>query len=170
MYGSLLAAIERRRGGVGELRLCICGGAPLTRELQDRWFDTTGVELRNGYGRPEASPLCLFNRADRANVRGALGVPSPGVEVTIRMPRAEHGSLTAVLPVGTSGEICVRGDHVFTGYLDDGADGLTVRDGWLYTGDHGTMHGDGTVTLDGAMLPIGDRAGRRGLGHQREIP
>ena len=62
----------------GALRLCICGGAVLPVELQDRWFEATGVELRQGYGLTEAGPVCLFNRVDRPNVRGTLGVRVPG--------------------------------------------------------------------------------------------
>ena len=159
VFRSLLAAIERRRAGVGALRLCICGGAPLSREFQDRWFDATGVELRQGYGLTEAAPVCLFNRVDRANVRGTLGVPFPGVEVTVRAPAREEATPTAERPVGESGEICVRGDNVFAGYLRDGALGLAVRDGWLYTGDRGTMNADGTVTFDGVIKPMFTRNG-----------
>ena len=159
VYRSLLAAIERNRTGVGALRLCICGGAPLSLELQDRWFDATGVELRQGYGLTEAAPVCLFNRVDRPNVRGALGVPFPGVDVTIRAPGAECAALTAELPAGAAGEICVRGDNIFAGYLGDTAHGLPVHDGWLYTGDGGTMHADGTVTFDGVLKPMFTRNG-----------
>ncbi|MDE3127457.1 MAG: AMP-binding protein, partial [Gemmatimonadota bacterium] len=55
IFAVLLAAVERRRAGVGALRVCICGGAPLAPELQERWFDVTGVELRQGYGLTEAA-------------------------------------------------------------------------------------------------------------------
>ncbi len=159
VFRSLLAAIERRRAGVGALRLCICGGAPLDRELQDRWFDATGVELRQGYGLTEAAPVCLFNRVDRPNVRGTLGVPFPGVEVSVRTPADGSAALTPELPRGARGEICVRGDNVFTGYLDGTAPGLPVWDGWLYTGDAGMMNPDGTVTFDGVLKAMFTRNG-----------
>jgi len=159
VFRALLAALERRGGGVGDLRLCICGGAPLPRELQDRWFDVTRVELRQGYGLTEAAPVCLFNRVDRANVRGALGVPFPGVEVTVREPGAGAAALTPERPAGSSGEICVRGENVFAGYLSGGEHGLAVRDGWLYTGDGGTMNADGTVTFEGVLKRMFTRNG-----------
>jgi long-chain acyl-CoA synthetase len=164
----MLAAIERRgvslRGSA--LRLCICGGAVLPRELQDRWADVTGVELRQGYGLTEAGPVCLFNRVDRANVRGTLGVPFPQVDVAI-MPPASHGArgdmrdVGAATPVadGTPGEICVRGENVSPGYLGDATDGLPRRGRWLCTGDEGVRNADGTITFLGLLKPMFTRNG-----------
>ena len=159
VFQSLLAAIERRKTGVGALRLCICGGAALSADLQHRWFDVTGVELRQGYGLTEAAPVCLFNRVDRENARGTLGVPFPGVEVTVRAPQDGAGVLTQELAPGTSGEICVRGENVFPGYIGGDGRGLAVHGGWLYTGDRGTVRADGTVTFDGILKPMFTRNG-----------
>jgi acyl-CoA synthetase (AMP-forming)/AMP-acid ligase II len=59
VFHALLGAIERRgldlRGGA--LRVCICGGAELPVELQDRWADVTGIELRQGYGQTGAASV-----------------------------------------------------------------------------------------------------------------
>jgi long-chain acyl-CoA synthetase len=159
VYRTLLAAYRRRGAGSGQLRLCICGGAPLERDLQDQWFDATGVELRQGYGLTEAAPVCLFNRVDRPNARGTMGVPFAGVEVTVRSPLASGAAATPALEPGARGEICVRGDNVFGGYLGGAATGLAVRDGWLYTGDAGLMNPDGTVVFDGVLKPMFTRNG-----------
>jgi long-chain acyl-CoA synthetase len=159
VFRALLAAIERRRAGVGALRVCICGGAPLPRDLQDRWFDVTGVELRQGYGLTEAAPVCLFNRPDRPNARGTMGTAFPDVEVTIREPFAGGAAATPALPAGRPGEICVRGANVFRGYVSGGEAGLTVRDGWLYTGDRGVMDAAGAVTFAGVIKPMFTRNG-----------
>jgi long-chain acyl-CoA synthetase len=139
VFRALLSALERRRGaGVGALRLAICGGSPLSVDLQDRWADVTGVELRQGYGLTEAGPVCLFNRVDRPNVRGALGFPFPGVDV-----RVDEG-----------GEIVVRGENVFRGYVSGGEHGLRVRDGWLHTADRGIANADGTFGFAGLLKPM----------------
>ena len=72
---------------------------------------------------PRRRPVCLFNRVDRPNVRGTLGVPFPGVDVAILPPadyrsRAGHATRAASpLPDGAPGEICVRGDNVSPGYV-----------------------------------------------------
>jgi long-chain acyl-CoA synthetase len=157
VFMGLLAALERRGGTLRSdtLRVCICGGAALATALQDRWFDATGVELRQGYGLTEAGPVCLFNRTSLPNRRGTLGVPFPDVEVEIHDPRSG-----APLPNGTEGEICVRGDNVFRGYVGGNDDrGLTVRDGWLHTGDLGVRNDDGTVTFTGLCKPMFTRNG-----------
>lgn len=159
VFHALLAAIERRRDGVGALRLCICGGAALPLALQERWADVTGVELRQGYGLTEAGPVCLFNRVDRPNARGTLGVPFPGVEVSVRAPFAGGHAATPALPPEAPGEICVRGANVFGGYVSDGGAGLPVRDGWLYTGDRGVLHADGTVGFAGVIKRMFTRNG-----------
>jgi long-chain acyl-CoA synthetase len=147
VFRALLASIERgqlsRAEARGALRLCICGGSPLSVELQDRWFDATGVELRQGYGLTEAGPVCLFNRVDRPNVRGALGVPFPNVDVRL----------------ADDGEILVRGENVFAGYVSNGNDGLAVRDGWLHTGDRGESVGGDAIAFDGVIKPMFTRNG-----------
>ncbi len=155
VFKTLLAAVERRGAGVGDLRVCICGGAPLSAELQDRWFEVTGVELRQGYGLTEAAPVCLFNRIDQPNVRGTLGIPFPGVEISIRQPASGSSpAATAALANGQSGEICVRGANVFSGYLNGGEAGLQVREGWLYTGDRGAVRPGGSVAFEGVIKPM----------------
>lgn len=171
VFMALLSAIERSGMQLRDstLRLCICGGAPLSRELQDRWADVTGVELRQGYGLTEGSPVCLFNRVQLPNVRGTLGVPFPGVEVEIFPPvtwtgsgRAHDGQPSGnpgPLPVGERGEICVRGPNVSPGYLHHGDAGLPRRDGWLCTGDAGCRNASGTVTFLGVLKPMFTRSG-----------
>jgi long-chain acyl-CoA synthetase len=168
VFHAMLGAIERRgvdlRGSA--LRVCICGGAVLPRELQDRWADVTGTELRQGYGLTEAAPVCLFNRVDRPNVRGTLGVPFPGVDVAVTSP-ADYGAALSErdagpatpLPDGTPGEICVRGENVSPGYLGASADGLPRRGEWLCTGDAGHRNADGTITFGGVLTPMFTRNG-----------
>lgn len=156
VFAGLLTVLERRGTPLrsDRLRLSICGGAPLREALQERWFELTGVELRQGYGLTEAGPVCLFNRADRPNRRGSLGIPFPGVQVTIRDP----GSSAAV-PPGTTGEICVAGDNVFAGYLRGGEHGLKLRGPWLHTGDLGEMDGAEHVKFCGLLKAMFTRNG-----------
>jgi long-chain acyl-CoA synthetase len=169
VFIALLSAIERRGASLRDsaLRLCICGGAPLPRELQDRWADVTGVELRQGYGLTEAAPVCLFNRVDRPNARGTLGVPLPDVDVAVMQPvaYASAGSVGAAIggatPIadGEIGEICVRGANVSPCYLHHDEAGLARRDGWLFTGDAGSRNADGTVSFHGVLKPMFTRNG-----------
>ncbi len=165
VYHALLTVIERRGVSLRDsaLRLCICGGAALPRSLQDRWAEVTGHELREGYGLTEAGPVCLVNRPDRPNVRGSMGIALPGVDVGI-FPPARYGDdagperAVAPLPDGTAGEICIRGENVFRGYVGGGA-GLPRRGEWLCTGDEGVRDVDGSVRFLGLLKPMFTRNG-----------
>lgn len=156
VFAALVQAMERRGGAFRNhaLQVCICGGAVLPVSLQERFADLTGVELRQGYGLTEAAPVVLFNRPPAANVRGALGVPFPDVEVSIRDPESN-----APLPDGEPGEICVRGDNVFAGYVNGASDGLHVADGWLHSGDEGVRNADGTISFLRLLKPMFTRNG-----------
>jgi long-chain acyl-CoA synthetase len=165
VFASVAAVLERRRARLATaLSLCICGGAPLAVELQDRWFELTGVELRQGYGLTEAGPVCLFNRADLPNRRGTLGVPFPGVRVSVRAEGTD-----VELADGQPGEICVTGPNVFAGYVNAPSRRATAgepwaaglrRDGeWLRTGDRGVRNRDGTVSFLGLIKPMFTRNG-----------
>ena len=166
IFAAVTALLERRGTNLrgDSLRLCICGGAPLAPELQDRWHDRTGVELRQGYGLTEAGPVCLFNRVSLPNRRGTMGVPFPGVRVTVRAVDASDE-----LSDGSEGEICVAGPNVFAGYVngertpapetDPWAAGLASDGQWLRTGDRGVRHSDGTFTFRGMIKPMFTRSG-----------
>jgi long-chain acyl-CoA synthetase len=160
MYIAMLDVLQRggeSRPGVRMLRLCICGGAPLAPGIQRRWEDLTGVQLRQGYGLTEASSGCLFNGVATPNVVGTLGRAYPGVEVSIRDART-----FASTPDGAVGEICVRGQTVFQGYVHaPGAvpRGLEIRDGWLHTGDLGMRRPDGSVEFHGLLKSMFTRNG-----------
>ena len=166
VFATIMALAERRgpRLHASGLRLCICGGAPLAVELQDRWFELTGVELRQGYGLTEAGPVCLFNRIDLPNRRGTLGVPFPGVHVSVRAERSAREAA-----VGETGEICISGPNVFASYVNAGARQATLekpwtaglhRDGaWLRTGDLAVRNADGTASFRGVIKPMFTRNG-----------
>jgi long-chain acyl-CoA synthetase len=156
VFIALLNAIERRGGTVElpALRVCICGGAALPVWVQRKWETATGCALRQGYGLTEAAPVCLFNRLDRPNEIGTLGVAYPGAEISIRT-----SDTSLQITDGSSGEICVRGALVSPGYVRGGDDGLQTRDGWLHTGDRGHMNADGVVTFEGLIKPMFTRNG-----------
>lgn len=155
VFAALLQAIERRGGLDGNvLRVCICGGAPLAVEVQERWHAATGVELRQGYGLTEAGPVCLFNRPAVSNRLGTIGVPYPGVSVAIADP--DDGR---ALAAGAVGEICVRGPNVGPGYVGGSTLGLPRRGDWLRTGDLGSADADGYVTFRGVRKPMFTRNG-----------
>ena len=117
------------------LRICISGGAPLPVEILREFNRHMPIPLIEGYGLSEASPVVSLNPIQGPQKEGSIGQPIPDVEVTVQ---DDEGNL---LPIGSTGEICVRGGNVMLGYWNQPeATAKAIRNGWLLTGDIG--HGD----------------------------
>jgi len=126
----------------GELKVALGGGAAVQSEVAQRWRTITGIDVTEGYGLTEASPVVCINPV-QGQKRGTVGPPVPSTEITIR---DDHG---VVLPVGDHGEVWVRGPQVMRGYWrrpDETAAVLTA-DGWLKTGDIGMLDAQGYLKL-----------------------
>ncbi len=119
------------KADLSSLRHAIVGGAPMPEPLLRTWH-SRGVALTQGYGLTEASPnvLCLPDEDARTKV-GLAGKPYPHVEVAVADPVTGED-----LEGAASGELLVRGPSVFPGYFrEPELTALTLRDGWLHTGD-----------------------------------
>jgi long-chain acyl-CoA synthetase len=96
------------------------------------------VPLIEGYGLSEASPVVSLNPLAGPWKEGSIGVPIPGVEISVQ------DELGRLLPPGQTGEICVRGGNVMLGYWKQPEETARVlRNGWLLTGDVGHLDLDG---------------------------
>ncbi|MEM9917806.1 MAG: AMP-dependent synthetase/ligase [Bacteroidota bacterium] len=122
---------RRLRGLLGgRLEGIIVGAAALPPHLA-RLFCAAGLEVREGYGLTETSPVLTFNRFEPGGVRfGTVGTTIPGVELRIHEPDEEG-----------NGEIVVRGPNVMLGYYkrNDLTEAVKNEDGWFYTGDVGRI-------------------------------
>jgi long-chain acyl-CoA synthetase len=124
------------------LRLCISGSAPLSAATLKAFERRVRIPLLEGYGLSETSPVVSINPLDGIRKPGSVGLPIPGVEV--RIVSGDGGSL----PPGEKGEIAVRGPNVMRGYLNRPRETKeTIRDGWLLTGDIGTLDGEGYLYI-----------------------
>ena len=103
------------------------------RVVAERWKLRTGVNIIEGYGLTETSPVVIANPLDIEEWTGTIGMPIPSTQATIF-----DGSDNEVA-VGEVGEICVRGPQVMREYWNhpDETEKVFTRDGWLRTGDMG---------------------------------
>jgi long-chain acyl-CoA synthetase len=123
------AALDFRR-----LKIAIGGGAAIHRTVAEQWHAVTGCRLTEGYGLTEASPLVACNTLC-GDYSGTIGLPMPSTDIAVRDEQNRD------VPLGSIGEICVRGPQVMQGYWEKLEETLNVftPDGWLRTGDIGMM-------------------------------
>lgn len=144
MYVALNSFPNAEQYGVGSIKYCNSGAAPMPAEVLEAFEQRFGATIMEGYGLSEASPVTHSNPAHGLRKPGTVGPPIPGTDCHI--VDVETG--THVLPAGDVGEIRIRGPQVMAGYWqmpDETA--VALRDGWLYTGDLGRMDGDGYFTI-----------------------
>jgi long-chain acyl-CoA synthetase len=136
--------VKAGRYNLRTIKACISGSAPLLRETKDRFEELTGGKLIEGYGLSEAPTATHCNPMFGENRAGSIGLPLPDVES--RIVDLQTGEKD-ILP-GEAGELVVRGPQVMQGYhnMPEETD-LTLRNGWLYTGDIARMDEDGYFYL-----------------------
>ncbi|MGW1680791.1 long-chain-fatty-acid--CoA ligase [Saccharopolyspora sp. NPDC002376] len=142
MYWGLLGALDESVdvGRIANnLRLAISGGAALPVEIHAQFEKRFGVQIQEGYGLSETSPLAIFSPPGQDPRPGSIGVPVWGIEVELVDER-----WNAVTGPDQVGEIAIRGHNVMKGYFRrPDATGEVMRDGWFRTGDLARRDADG---------------------------
>jgi long-chain acyl-CoA synthetase len=120
------------------LRVAVSGGAALPMEVIKGVWEKFGMNVLEGYGLSETSPVCSFNRPDRPTKPGSIGLPVWGVEM--KLVNDEWKDVEGEGP----GEIAVRGHNVMKGYYNrPEATAEAIKDGWFRTGDVARRDEDG---------------------------
>ncbi|MGV9711522.1 acyl-CoA synthetase [Gordonia sp. NPDC003424] len=124
------------------LRFLICGGAPVPEPLM-RTYAARGVPFAQGYGLTETAPTALVMSLEESERKiGAAGNKVLALS-DVRLVDATN----TVVPVGESGEICIRGPQVMAGYWNrpEATAAAIDEDGWFHTGDVGREDDDGYI-------------------------
>jgi long-chain acyl-CoA synthetase len=130
----------------GDLRLAVSGAAPISPDIL-RFFDAAGVLVLEGWGMTETSTAATISSPEDFKI-GTIGKPFPGCEIKI----AEDG------------EILVKGPNVFQGYYkNEEATRETIVNGWLHTGDLGSIDAEGFITITGRKKDIIITAGGKNI-------
>src|SRR5690554_394195 len=138
---NLVFSKVRARFG-GRLKFAVSGGAALSPEVA-RFIDNLNIQVYEGYGLTETSPIVSANIPGHVKI-GSVGLPIPGVTVTIRDVEE--------YPAGT-GEVCVNGPNVMLGYhnLPEATAEVLDEDHTFHTGDLGRIDSDGFLWILGRI-------------------
>lgn len=120
------------------LRICVCGGASLPITVLEGFEKKFNVEILEGYGMSEGSPVVSFNQKDKGRKPGSVGTPVWGVEIKC----VDENDVE--VPVGEKGELIYRGHNVTKGYYKrPEVNKEVLRGGWLHSGDVAIKDEDG---------------------------
>ena len=158
MLFGLLEALERKPRDMSSLEVISTGGAPVPPELVRRVRNRLDCHLLSAFGQTEHSPMICLNpiEATQEQIVETAGQPLPQTEVSVQSPEDSR-----VMPIGEVGEICARSYGVMIGYNDNpDATGAAIdEDGWLHTGDLGTMDAQGFIRVTGRVKDMIIRGG-----------
>jgi len=133
-------------GDFDSIRYAIAGADKVTDQLREGYMKKHNLELMEGYGTTETSPVISVN-VPGANRPGSIGKPLPGIQVKIVDRETDEE-----LPANKEGKILVKGDLVMNGYLGDLEEtSLRIRNGWYDTGDMGVLDEDGFLWHRGRL-------------------
>jgi fatty-acyl-CoA synthase len=144
---------------LSSLRTGIMAGAPCPEPLMKRVIEQMHCsEILIGYGETEASPLTHLTTRDDSMERRTQTVGRNLPHQEVKIVDVESG---ATLPLGEIGEICFRGYHIMRGYYGEPEKTAETIDanGWLFSGDLGTMDADGYVQITGRRKEMIIRGG-----------
>jgi acyl-CoA synthetase (AMP-forming)/AMP-acid ligase II len=141
---------------LGGVRLCISAGAIMPAALNRSFEERFGTTLLDGYGITETSTMVTMNWTSGARPMGSCGLPVPGLATRIVDPTTLED-----VPIGSEGELIVRGPNLMHGYHNKPAETAgALRKGWYHTGDLAKSDPNGYLTITGRIKELIIRGGQ----------
>lgn len=142
MYALLVNHPDTDKYDISSLRVAYTGASALPTKLFHDFEKKFGLQIIEGYGLTETSPVVTSNPIGGLIKPGSIGIALPGVEVKIMDYEDRE------VPVGQIGEIVVKGPNVMKGYFNrDEETQWVLRNGWFHTGDLAYMDSDGYMFI-----------------------
>ena len=143
LFNALLNHPDFAKLDFSTLKLTLGGGMAVQKVVAERWMKVTGKPLIEAYGLTETSPAVTINPMTLTSFNGAIGLPVPSTEISIRGVDDEE------VGIGEPGELCVRGPQVMKGYWQrpDETALVFTDDGFLRTGDMARFDEKGFVYI-----------------------
>ncbi|MCL5424655.1 MAG: AMP-binding protein [Gammaproteobacteria bacterium] len=142
LFNALCNRDDFKQLDFSKLKLTISGGMALTKAAAQRWEQTTGCPISEGYGLTETSPIVSFNPTDAIQL-GTIGKPVAGT--TVKVVDSDGNDVA----MGEPGELCVQGPQVMKGYWqrEDETRASIDENGWFFTGDIAILQDDGYIRV-----------------------
>ncbi|UXZ52947.1 AMP-binding protein [Halomonas sp. 7T] len=142
LFNALCNRDDFKQLDFSKLKLTISGGMALTKAAAQRWEETTGCPIAEGYGLTETSPIVSFNPTNAIQL-GSIGKPVAGTSVKVVDADGNDA------PLGEPGELCVQGPQVMKGYWqrEEETRNSIDEDGWFHTGDIAVLQDDGYIRI-----------------------
>jgi long-chain acyl-CoA synthetase len=143
LFNALLQHPQFRSVDFSQLCVSQAGGMAASAGTARQWQEVTGCAMVEGWGMSETCAIGTNNPVMARTFSGSIGLPLPGIEIAIKDDAG--GSL----PLGESGEICIKGPNVMPGYYQQPAENALAftSDGFLRTGDIGIMDANGYTRI-----------------------
>jgi long-chain acyl-CoA synthetase len=135
LFNALLQHPQIRTVDFSSLCVSQAGGMAASEGTAKHWLEVTGCPMIEGWGMSETCAIGTNNPILNREFTGTIGLPLPGIEIAIKNDEGDS------LPTGQSGEICIKGPQVMTGYYQQPAENAKAftSDGFMRTGDIGIM-------------------------------
>lgn len=144
MYVAITNHPRAEEFGIDSIETCNSGSAPMPVELLRDFEKKTGAKILEGYGLSEASPVTHCNPPFSERKPGSVGIGFPSTDYKV----VDLATGTEEVPNGELGEVIIKGPQIMKGYWNMPEEtAVTLREGWLYTGDIAKMDEDGFLYI-----------------------
>jgi fatty-acyl-CoA synthase len=144
---------------ISSFRRVSCGGAPMSKEIVERWESKTNAKIWQGYGLTEGTAMTSGDPANGERRIGSIGLRLPYMLHKIFL-LDEKGNFIEEAKTGEIGTVCIKGPTVMKRYMDSDHNAkVWPKEGWLNTGDMGRQDADGYIWLTGRSKELIRRSG-----------
>ncbi|MEH6944822.1 long-chain-fatty-acid--CoA ligase [Bacillus sp. JJ722] len=146
VFVGLLNHLDFKEDDLKCLKVCRSGAAPIPLEVLQDFEKKSGVQISEAYGLTESNAITVRTLLNGVRKNGCVGIPVPNSD--IKIVDLETG--LQEMPIGEAGEILLKGPQIMKGYWKNPEEtARTLRNGWLHTGDIGTLDENGFLSIVG---------------------
>ncbi|CAM4145283.1 AMP-binding protein [Comamonas aquatilis] len=143
LFNALLNNAQFRQLDFSQLRISQAGGMAASEGTARQWQQVTGSAMIEGWGMSETCAIGTNNPVTNDHFSATIGLPLPGISVAIKDDEGNS------LPIGESGELCIKGPNVMRGYYNQPVETTKAftADGYMRTGDIGVLDDEGYTRI-----------------------